>query len=129
MNTPQITPFWQKAKTDAEALEQYARRFVCTFCPFLGLALLLLMSFMEICLAVTLEQQLQSVKTLAYGPFIRVGVGIATIAAAIIAVAKHSVGMMFMVIAAGIALSYYLGWLNSSDFITSGGGTPPPGLS
>lgn len=69
------------------------------------------------CLGVTVEEQLEKVRSIAFGPFIRVGMGVATIVAAITAAARGSLAMAGGVIGVGLALSYYFGWLNTHNFM------------
>lgn len=73
----------------------------------------------------TLEAQLDKVNTLATGKFLKTGLAVTTIAGFIGAVVKGSVGVAIAIVGIGIILAYYLGWVQSNEFIQHlGGGAP-----
>lgn len=79
----------------------------------------------SLCRAVTLEEQLTRIQKLATGTGLKTGIAIATVIGAVYAMARHSIQMVLVVIAIGVALSYYLEWVLEHDFTkgATGGAT------
>lgn len=83
----------------------------------IGLAILLGMCLMPGDAWAGLEEQLSKVNKLMIGSVLKVGLGGATIVGCIYAAAKGAVGMAAAIMGVGIALSYYLGWVQGDNFI------------
>ena len=64
-----------------------------------------------------LDTQLDKVNTLLTGKMLKVGIGGATIFGCITAAIKGAMGMAAAIMGVGIALSFYLGWVQSDSFI------------
>lgn len=69
--------------------------------------------------ATALEQQLDRINALAQGKFLKVGLGVGTVIGAVMAIVKGSVALAGAIIGIAIALSYFLGWVQSDRFIQS----------
>lgn len=64
-----------------------------------------------------LEDQVTKARTFINGPLLKTGLGGATIIGTIGAAVRGSIAMAAGVMGVGIALAFYLGWLNSENFI------------
>jgi hypothetical protein len=64
-----------------------------------------------------LDDQLKKVNTLMTGSVLKVGLGGSTILGCIFAAAKGALGMAAAIMGVGVALSYYLGWIQGDSFV------------
>lgn len=83
----------------------------------MGSATLFLILYSSESVASALEQQLDKINTLAQGKFLKVGLGVGTVIGATMAIVKGSVALAGAIIGIAIALSYFLGWVQSDRFI------------
>lgn len=84
---------------------------------FIGGTVLCVLLWCSDSLASALEQQLDRINTLAQGKILKVGLGVGTVIGAIMAIVKGSVALAGAIIGIAIALSYFLGWIQSDKFI------------
>jgi len=64
-----------------------------------------------------LDEQVKKAGTFLNGPMLKTGLGGATIVGTIGAAVRGSIAMAAGVMGVGIALAFYLGWLNSDHFV------------
>lgn len=83
----------------------------------LGSATLCLILYSSESAASALETQLDKINTLAQGKMLKVGLGVGTVIGATMAIVKGSVALAGAIIGIAIALSYFLGWVQSANFI------------
>lgn len=68
-------------------------------------------------LAAGLEEQVNKAGQFLNGPMLKTGLGGATIIGTIGAAVRGSIALAAGVMGVGIALAFYLGWLNSDQFV------------
>jgi hypothetical protein len=107
-----LTSNQQQTKAMSKNYSYLSARPTINFIVFLAWSVLLLIClYPDSALAVTLEEQLDKVNSVATGKFKTIGITAATIGGAIWSIVKGNLKLTGVIIAIGISMSLYLQWI------------------